>query len=95
MKKKVIIMGAAGRDFHNFNAHFRGNPQLRDADFGAQSHHRRHALQRVIVGTPIDLRRVVRIDKKTVRVKYELNVLGPVCLEETMDNFLARRGHGE
>ncbi len=26
MKKKVIIMGAAGRDFHNFNVFFRDNP---------------------------------------------------------------------
>lgn len=25
-KVKVIIMGAAGRDFHNFNVYFRGNP---------------------------------------------------------------------
>ncbi|HSR48222.1 MAG TPA: cyclic 2,3-diphosphoglycerate synthase [Anaerolineales bacterium] len=25
-KKKVLIMGAAGRDFHNFNVYFRGNP---------------------------------------------------------------------
>ncbi len=25
MKRKVIIMGAAGRDFHNFNVYFRGN----------------------------------------------------------------------
>ena len=25
MKKKVIIMGAAGRDFHNFNTYFRDN----------------------------------------------------------------------
>jgi predicted GTPase len=25
MKKKVLIMGAAGRDFHNFNTAFRGN----------------------------------------------------------------------
>jgi len=25
MKKKVIIIGAAGRDFHNFNTYFRGN----------------------------------------------------------------------
>ena len=24
-KRKVIIIGAAGRDFHNFNTHFRGN----------------------------------------------------------------------
>ncbi len=25
MKKRVIIIGAAGRDFHNFNTYFRGN----------------------------------------------------------------------
>ncbi len=25
MKKKVIIMGAAGRDFHNYNLYFRDN----------------------------------------------------------------------
>lgn len=25
MKRRVIIMGAAGRDFHNFNVYFRGN----------------------------------------------------------------------
>ena len=25
MKKKIIIMGAAGRDFHNFNCYYRGN----------------------------------------------------------------------
>jgi len=25
-RQRVIIMGAAGRDFHNFNAYFRGNP---------------------------------------------------------------------
>jgi len=27
MKKKVIIMGAAGRDFHDFNTYFRDNPK--------------------------------------------------------------------
>jgi len=25
MRKNVIIIGAAGRDFHNFNTYFRGN----------------------------------------------------------------------
>jgi predicted GTPase len=24
-KKNVIIIGAAGRDFHNFNTYYRGN----------------------------------------------------------------------
>jgi len=26
-KIKVIILGAAGRDFHNFNCRYRGNEQ--------------------------------------------------------------------
>ncbi len=45
----------------------------------------------VVIGTPIDLRRVVTVDKPTVRVKYELKVLGPVSLEEILEEFLQRR----
>jgi predicted GTPase len=33
--KKVIIMGAAGRDFHNFNVYFRNNPDYRVVAFTA------------------------------------------------------------
>ena len=33
--EKVIIMGAAGRDFHNFNVYFRGNPRYRVVAFTA------------------------------------------------------------
>ena len=32
---RVLIMGAAGRDFHNFNAYFRGNPAYHVAAFTA------------------------------------------------------------
>jgi predicted GTPase len=35
MQEKVIIMGAAGRDFHNFNVYFRGNPRYRVVAFTA------------------------------------------------------------
>ncbi|MBS3741945.1 MAG: GTPase [Candidatus Cloacimonetes bacterium] len=35
MKKKVIIMGAAGRDFHNFNVYFRGNENYEVVAFTA------------------------------------------------------------
>jgi predicted GTPase len=35
MKKKVIIMGAAGRDFHNFNVYFRGNKEYNVVAFTA------------------------------------------------------------
>ena len=35
MRQRVIIMGAAGRDFHNFNVHFRNNPSFRVVAFTA------------------------------------------------------------
>ncbi|MBG0778052.1 MAG: GTPase [Desulfovibrionaceae bacterium] len=35
MVETVIIMGAAGRDFHNFNVYFRNNPRYRVAAFTA------------------------------------------------------------
>jgi len=48
----------------------------------------------VVIGTPIDLRRVMTIDKPTVRAKYELKVLGPVTLEEILEEFLQRSEKG-
>lgn len=44
----------------------------------------------VVIGTPIDLRRVIAIKQPTVRVKYELKVLGPVSLEHVLDEFIER-----
>ncbi|MEM3536209.1 MAG: cyclic 2,3-diphosphoglycerate synthase [Candidatus Bathyarchaeia archaeon] len=44
----------------------------------------------VVIGTPIDLRRVMTINKPTTRVKYELQVLGPVSLEQILEDFLSR-----
>ncbi len=44
----------------------------------------------VIIGTPIDLRRVMSIDKPTVRARYELKVLGSVTLEKILQEFLQR-----
>jgi predicted GTPase len=35
MKKNVIIIGAAGRDFHNFNTYYRGNEQYNVVAFTA------------------------------------------------------------
>lgn len=34
-QKKVLIMGAAGRDFHNFNVYFRNNPDYKVVAFTA------------------------------------------------------------
>jgi len=42
----------------------------------------------VLIGTPVDLRRVISLNKPAVIVKYDLQVLGPICLEEILDNFL-------
>jgi predicted GTPase len=35
MSERVLILGAAGRDFHNFNVHFRGKPAYRVVAFTA------------------------------------------------------------
>jgi len=35
MTRRVVIMGAAGRDFHNFQVFFRGNPEFRVVAFTA------------------------------------------------------------
>ena len=42
----------------------------------------------IIVGTPVDLRRIMHLNKPAVRVTYELQVIGPICLEEIVDSFL-------
>jgi len=42
----------------------------------------------IVIGTPIDLRRVITINKPTVRVKYELKVLGPISLEQILADSL-------
>jgi len=42
----------------------------------------------IIVGTPVDLGRIIRLNKPVIRVRYELQVLGPISLEEIVDNFL-------
>jgi predicted GTPase len=34
-RKRVLILGAAGRDFHNFNVYFRNNPSYEVVAFTA------------------------------------------------------------
>lgn len=46
----------------------------------------------VIVATPIDLTRIVRIDKPVVRVGYDLQELGKPDLEDVLDDFCAKMG---
>jgi predicted GTPase len=42
----------------------------------------------VVIGTPIDLNRIVKIDKPNVRVKYELQEIGEPNLEQLLAKFI-------
>ncbi|MGC9314313.1 MAG: GTPase, partial [bacterium] len=42
----------------------------------------------VVIGTPIDLRRIIKIDKPSTRVGYELQVLGRPNLEDIIKKEL-------
>ncbi|HET7379602.1 MAG TPA: cyclic 2,3-diphosphoglycerate synthase [Gaiellales bacterium] len=42
----------------------------------------------VVIGTPIDLAKLVHLDKPSVRVRYELEELGEPSLAEVVDRFL-------
>lgn len=48
----------------------------------------------VVIGTPIDLRRVIKIDKPSTRVFYDLQEIGAPTLDEVLDGFLERKGLG-
>ncbi|MBA7586109.1 Cyclic 2,3-diphosphoglycerate synthetase [subsurface metagenome] len=45
----------------------------------------------VIIGTPIDLSRIVKINKKSIRVKYELQEIGRPSLEEVLSQKIKDR----
>lgn len=44
----------------------------------------------VVIGTPIDLRRVIKINKPTVRVSYELKEIGSPTLDQIIGDFLKK-----
>ncbi|RLF74031.1 MAG: GTPase, partial [Thermoplasmata archaeon] len=46
----------------------------------------------VVAGTPIDLRRIVKVNKPVVRVRYELQEVGQINLEYVLDKFLTKKG---
>lgn len=45
----------------------------------------------VVVGTPIDIRRIVKLDKPSVRVSYSLQEIGSPTLADVLGEFLRRR----
>ncbi len=44
----------------------------------------------VVIGTPIDLNRIIKINKPTTRVYYELQEIGEPTLEQILDDFVAK-----
>ncbi len=42
----------------------------------------------IVLGTPTDLGRYLKVNKPTVHVKYELQEIGPITLEDVIDRFL-------
>ncbi len=46
----------------------------------------------VIIGTPIDLRRIVKIDKPSHRVRYDIQEIGYPDLRYVIDEFLSKTG---
>jgi predicted GTPase len=42
----------------------------------------------VVIGTPIDLNRVIKIDKPSVRVHYDLQSIGTPRLEDVINKFV-------
>jgi predicted GTPase len=45
----------------------------------------------VVIGTPVDLNRVIRIDRPTVRVRYELEEVGKPDLTGVLNDFVRNR----
>ena len=48
----------------------------------------------VVIGTPIDLRRVIRIDQPSTRVFYDLQEIGVPTLNEVLDGFMEKKQLG-
>jgi predicted GTPase len=49
----------------------------------------------VIIGTPIDLNRLIQINKPTTRVFYDLEEIGEPKLEDVLDDFLKKIEMGD
>ena len=61
-----------------------GDQQLKDLEETI----RRTPCDSVIIGTPIDLRRVIKIDNPSTRVRYELDEITEPDLKEILSNFM-------
>lgn len=102
--RRIVIMGAAGRDFHNFNVVYRDAPATRVVAFTATQipgiAARRYptelagpAIQQVYTAYPHIgpvLPALIAIDKPVVRVRYEFKEVGEPKLSDLVQVFLQR-----
>ncbi|RKY83219.1 GTPase, partial [candidate division KSB1 bacterium] len=63
-----------------------GEKQIRDLEETIN----RTECDSVIVATPIDLRRVVKLNKPATRVKYELQEIGDPTLSSLIEGFISK-----
>jgi predicted GTPase len=49
----------------------------------------------VVIGTPIDLNRIVKINKPSVQVSYELQEIGSPNLQMVLDEFVTKMKIGK
>ena len=61
-----------------------GNEQIRDLETSINN----TECQGVIIGTPIDLRRIINIKHPSTRVTYDLQEIGPLTLDAILNPFL-------
>jgi len=61
-----------------------GNEQIRDLETSINN----TECQGVIIGTPIDLRRIINIKHPSTRVTYDLQEIGPLTLDVILNPFL-------
>jgi predicted GTPase len=55
---------------------------------------RRTPVDVVLIATPIDLRRLIHIDKPALRVRYDLQEIGEPTLRQVLGKFVAGHGRG-
>jgi predicted GTPase len=67
-----------------------GEQQLKDLEATIN----RTECDAVVIGTPIDLSRIIQIDKPATRVYYNLQEIGRPDLTDVLDEFVQRQGLG-
>ena len=65
-----------------------GEEQLRDLESTINA----SECDTVVIGTPIDLNRVIKINKPSVRVTYDLQSIGQPAFKDVIEDFLTNKG---